>query len=113
MRIAFRIRRQTRAAELGCWDRASSFFAGDSAMDSVRDDGFLYRFNVALAFRTVLVAVDSSAFAVKSSSMKFLQLAIVWKDHVGLFFEAPELTKLAFERDFLFRPVNNCFCQRD
>ena len=43
----------------------------------------------------------------------FLQLKIPWKDHVGFLFDASKLTKLAFERDFFFRPVNNRFCQRD
>src|SRR6266496_5749894 len=43
----------------------------------------------------------------------FLQLKIPWKDHVGFLFDASKLTKLAFERDFFFRPVNDRFCERD
>src|SRR5438093_4869884 len=43
----------------------------------------------------------------------FLQLKIPWKDHVGFLFDASNLTKLAFERDFFFHPVNDRFCERD
>ena len=43
---------------------------------------------------------------------EFLRLKIVWSNHVGLFFDASELTKLAFKRDLLFGPVDNRFRQR-